>query len=589
MNAVVTIWKILTPSQRWQFCVLLFVNIFATAAEVLSVFSVLPFLAIAGDPSLARQQPGLRFIWDFFGFTTDLQFVIAAGVITFLSILLTNVINMGALAYRTWFCNAVVTDMSDRLFRGYLHQPYAFFLTRNTAVLGKDLLNEIQAFYTHSLEAVTVVVARGLQVIAVAAALVAFDWKTALVAAALFGGVYSLIFVFLKPWIYHYGAIRYHANEARFRLAAEALGGAKEVQLFGRQDWYADAFLHECRLMATTSNRLTIASLSPRYVIEVLVFGALVAMVLFGISQGRSFQQLLPSLGVFAVAGIRLLPAVQLLFQYIGVIASSSLAADRLQKLFSEIDGTPRSSVNATAPMRLNEKVCIRNLSFRYGHDKPDVLHAVSLDITAGQCVGICGPSGSGKTTLMDLCLGLIEATSGTITVDGVPLTTKNRAAWQRNIGYVPQSIYLIDGTIAENIAFGADRNSLDMQAVARAARLARLEEFIEGSEQKYETLVGERGVRLSGGQRQRVAIARALYRDPDVLFFDEATSALDTESEALVVEAVQSLAHMKTIIIIAHRLTTLRYCDVIYELRNGRAARTGPYDVFAPQAVVNT
>lgn len=588
MNSVVTIWKILTPSQRRQFCALLCVNIIGTAAEVLSVFSVLPFLAIAGDPSIAKQQPGLRFIWDFFGFTTDLQFVVAAGMITFVSILLTNVINMGALAYRTWLCNAVVTEMSDRLFRGYLHQPYAFFLARNTAVLGKDLLNEIQGFYTHSLEAVTVVAARGLQVVAVAAALLAFDWKTALVAAALFGGVYFFIYVFLKPWIYRYGGMRYHANESRYRLAAEALGGAKEVQLFGRQDWYADAFLHECRLMASTSNRLTICSLAPRHIIEVLVFGALVAMVLVGISQGRSFQQLLPSLGVFAIAGVRLLPAVQLLFQYIGVIASSSLAADRLLKLFSEVDSASRPSLEGNTPMRLKDKVCIRNLSFRYGEDKPDVLHAVSLDIPAGKCVGICGPSGSGKTTLMDLCLGLIEATAGTISVDGVRLSSNNRAAWQRNIGYVPQSIYLIDGTIAENIAFSADKHSIDMPAVVRAARLARLEEFIEESEQKYETLVGERGVRLSGGQRQRVAIARALYRDPDVLFFDEATSALDTASETLVVEAVQSLAHMKTIIIIAHRLTTLRYCDVIYELRNGRIAKMSSYDAFSPQDVAN-
>lgn len=588
MKSVLTIWKILTKAQRWQFCVLLIVNIFATAAEVLSVFSVLPFLAIAGDPSIGRTQPLLRFVWDFCGFSTELQFVTAAGVITFLSILITNVINVGALAYRTWFCNAVVTDMSDRLFRGYLHQPYAFFLTRNTAVLGKDLLNEIQAFYTHALEAVTVVVARGLQVIAVAAALLVFDWKTAVAAAMIFGGVYLVIYVFLKPWIYRYGATRYHANESRYRLAAEALGGAKEVQLFGRQDWYADAFLHECKLMATTSNRLTICSLTPRYIIEVLVFGALVAMVLFGISRGRSFQQLLPSLGVFAVAGVRLLPAVQLLFQYVGVIASSSLATSRLQSLFSEVGNAPSPTSAPCQPMRLKEKVRVRDLAFRYGPDKPEVLHAVNLEIPAAQCVGICGPSGSGKTTLMDLCLGLIEPTAGTITVDGVPLASGNRAAWQRNIGYVPQSIYLIDGSIAENIAFGTDRHSIDMQAVARAARLARLEDFIEGSEHKYETLVGERGVRLSGGQRQRVAIARALYRDPDVLFFDEATSALDTESESLVVEAVQSLAHMKTIIIIAHRLTTLRYCDVIYELRKGQIARTGPYDLFAAQAAAH-
>lgn len=581
MSSIFAIWKILSPSQRWQFGVLAAVNVVATVAEVLSVFSVLPFLALAGDPAIARTQPMLKRAWDHFEFETDLQFVMAAGVLTCVAILITNAVNVGTLWYRTWLCNSVITEMSDRLFRGYLYQPYSFFLAKNSAVLGKDLLNEIQAFYTHSLEPVTIVLARGLQVLAVALALLIFDWKTAVAAAVIFGGFYLVVYVILKPRIHACGTNRYLSNERRYRLASEALGGAKEVQVFGRQDWYSDAFGHECRVVAATSNRLAIYSLTPRFVIEVLVFGALVVLVLIKMSRGQSFQQLLPGLGVFAVAGLRLLPTVQLLFQYVGVLLSSSLATERLSQLFHEVDRGTKLQLCATPAspsMRLTQNFALNHVSYRYADDKPEVLHDINLTVHAGDCVGVCGPSGSGKTTLVDLCLGLIQPTGGTITVDGIPLSRRNEAAWQRNIGYVPQSIYLIDGTIAANIAFGTNPNAVDMAAVEHAARLAHLDEFIERSKDGYQTLVGERGLRLSGGQRQRVAIARALYRDPDVLFFDEATSALDTDSESQVVEAIQSLAHTKTIVVIAHRISTLRYCDTIHAISDGRIVRSCNY-----------
>lgn len=581
MNSISAIWGILTAKQRWQFGLLAAVNVVATVAEVLSVFSVLPFLALAGDPTIARSQPMLRRVWGYFGIETELQFVMAAGVLTFVSILITNAVNVGALWYRTWFCNSVITEMSDQLFRGYLRQPYSFFLAKNSAVLGKDLLSEIQAFYTHSLESITIVLARGLQVLAVAFALFVFDWKTAFAAAAIFGGFYLVVYVILKPRIHACGVNRYLSTERRYRLASEALGGAKEVQVFGRQEWYSDAFRHECLVVAATNNRLALYSLTPRFVIEVLVFGALVALVLFKMSRGQSFQQLLPGLGVFAVAGLRLLPTVQLLFQYVSVLLSSSLATQRLSQLFVEVNrGTTEQchTSPASAPMRLTQTFAISHVTYRYADDKPAVLRDINLKVHSGECVGICGPSGSGKTTLVDLCLGLIQPTAGTIAVDGTPLSRQNQAAWQRNIGYVPQSIYLIDGTIAANIAFGINPNAIDMAAVERAARLAHLDEFIEREEDGYQTLVGERGVRLSGGQRQRVAIARALYRDPDVLFFDEATSALDADSEAQVVEAIQSLAHLKTIVVVAHRLSTLRYCDTIHTINAGRIVRSCNY-----------
>lgn len=582
MKTLRAIWDLLAPRERRLFLGLIAVNILATVAEVLGVFSILPFLALAGDPSMARTQPSLRKAFDFFGFQDELSFVVAAGVVTIVAIILTNAINMASLWYRTSFCMDVLAEMSGRLFRGFLSRPYPFFLQRNTAVLGKDLLNETQNFYVYALEPVTIVFARGLQVAAISTALVVFDWYTTLLAAFLFGCFYGAASWLLHARIARYGSLRYDSNERRFRIAAEALAGVKEVQLFGREAWYANAFDNESRNLSITNNRLTTFAMTPRFVIEVLVFTALIVVVLVKLVRGESFQQLAPALGVFAVAGLRMLPSAQLLYQYSTLLSSSEIALTQIRKLFADvgaIDATPQLPCAAPEALRLKESLTIRDVTFRYPQTNQRVLETISLSIPSGACIGICGPSGSGKTTFMDICLGLLQPDSGEVLIDGTPLTPGNRPAWHRNIGYVPQSIYLIDGTIADNIAFATDPKSVDMDAVIAAAKMAQLHDFVVGTERLYDTMVGERGVRLSGGQRQRVAIARALYRNPDVLFFDEATSALDAESESLVVEAVQSLAHTKTIIIIAHRLTTLRHCDTIYELRKGRIIRSGDYD----------
>lgn len=583
-----TLWRLLTRRQRVLFVALVFVNLIAAGAEVLGVFSVLPFLALASDPGLCETQQSLHSVYTGFGFQSHLSFVIAAGIATVASLVLTNVIAMGSLWFRTWYCSQVVTDMSDRLLRGYLAQPYEFFLSRNASVLGKDLLNEAQGFFTYALEPFTVLIARALQITAVAIALLFFDWRTTLLAALLFGGFYVAIYLVLTKRIHRYGHDRYVANEARYKLASEALGGMKELKLFGRERWYADAFDSASQTMVRTQGRLAIYSLTPRYALEILIFSAVVLAVLWKLANGEPFQRLAPSLSVFAIAGLRLLPAIQLVFQYATALAAGGIAVDNLHKLFATVgalDTTPYLPTHHEAKLPLRGRIDVENVSFAYAGTHRIVLDRLSLTISAGQCVGLCGPSGSGKTTLVDLCLGLLTPNEGSIRVDAELITADNASRWQRNIGYVPQAIYLIDGTIAENIAFSTDPRAIDMAAVERAARLAHLDDVIANAGDGFNTLVGERGVRLSGGQRQRVAIARALYSDPDVLLFDEATSALDTASEAQVVEAIQSLAHLKTTIIVAHRLTTLRYCDVIYELRNGQLVRSGDYAAFASQA----
>jgi ABC-type multidrug transport system fused ATPase/permease subunit len=480
---------------------------------------------------------------------------------------------MLSLWYRTRYCYRVLAAMSGRLFRAYLTQPYVFFLRRNSAVLGKDLLNEVWGFFSNALEPVTCVVARGLSLVFVVTALFIYDWLAACVVFVVLGGFYGVVHTLFQHRLSALGRMRWDANERRYRLVAEALGGLKEVRLFGRERWYAGEFSRESDTVARASGRSFLYGISPRYLLESLAFTLLVGVVLAVLLRDRPLSEILPLLGLYAVAGVRLMPALQIVYQYLTAIRTNTVAVYGLARLFEE---TGANRVAAEIPgessstLRLTGELLVDDIRFTYSGAERPVLSGVSLRIPARSCVGITGPSGSGKTTLMDVLLGLLEPDSGSLSVDGLPLDAGSRRAWHRNVGFVPQQIYLVDGTVAENIAFGIPRERVDAAAIERAARTASLHDFITGLPEGYRTSVGERGIRLSGGQRQRLAIARALYHDPDVLFFDEATSALDAETENAIVESIQSLAHRKTIVIIAHRLSTLRYCDMIFTLDSG-------------------
>ena len=391
------------------------------------------------------------------------------------------------------------------------------------------------------------------------------------------GGFYGVVHALFQHRLSILGRMRWDANERRYRLVSEALGGLKEVRLFGRERWYAGEFARESNTVARTSGRTFLYGISPRYLLESIAFTLLVGVVLVVLTQGRPLAAILPLLGLYAVAGVRLMPALQIVYQYLTAIRTNTVAVHGLAQLFAETGANSGSNSlpeEGWQALRLFSALEVRDVSFTYPGADRKVLESASLRIPARSCVGITGPSGSGKTTLMDILLGLIEPDEGTLSVDGKTLDAESRRAWQRNVGFVPQQIYLVDGSIAGNIAFGIPRDRVDAAAIERAARMASLHDFITGLPRGYATGVGERGIRLSGGQRQRLAIARALYHDPDVLFFDEATSALDVETENTIVESIRSLAHRKTIVIIAHRLSTLRYCDTIFTLESGSVSR---------------
>ena len=393
---------------------------------------------------------------------------------------------------------------------------------------------------------------------------------------------YGVIFLSARKHMTRFGELRFAANAERYKIAQEATAGIKDVKLLGLEDRYVRRFQIPARRLARVASARAVIATAPRYLLQGVAFGGMLLIILgMLILQSASLGTILPLLAVYAFAGLRLLPAMQMVYQEVTAMRFNQPALVALHTDITEIRARHATVVEADpTPVPLRERLELIDVHFSYPLAERKALQGLSLSIPARTTVGIVGGTGAGKTTAVDLMLGLLTVQEGTLAVDGMPITARNLRAWQDNIGYVPQAIFLTDDTVAANIAFGIPPEQVDRAAVERAARIAELHDFVtEELPQGYDTLVGERGIRLSGGQRQRIGIARALYHDPDVLIMDEATSALDNLTEKAVMDAVHNLGHAKTIVLIAHRLTTVQSCDTIFMLEHGRLIAQGSYD----------
>jgi ABC-type multidrug transport system fused ATPase/permease subunit len=398
------------------------------------------------------------------------------------------------------------------------------------------------------------------------------------------GGAYATIFVFVRRRLAHHGRDLVASNSARHRMALEAFGGIKDVKLLGLEARYAERYDAPARLFAESSAASQVIGDLPRFLLEAVAFSGLVLIILaYLVLQEGRLDDILPLLGVFGFAVLKMFPAIQQIYHG---LTQMRFSAPMLAKLHADLTGEdlPPAAVGppgpVPVPLAVTDRLEMRDVHFAFPGSGQSTLRGLSLSVPAHSTVGIVGGTGAGKTTTVDLLLGLLTPDKGSIMVDGVALTSESRPSWQRSLGYVPQQIFLSDDSVAANIAFGLPPEARDKDSIERAARLAELHDFVTRElPQGYDTIVGERGVRLSGGQRQRIGIARALYHDPDVLILDEATSALDTLTERAVIEAVRNIGHAKTIIMIAHRLSTVRDCDTIFLLEEGRLAAEGDFE----------
>lgn len=605
MSTYRKILSLLTPRERRRGCLLLCMILIMAVLDTVGVASIMPFMSVLGNPGVVETNRWLNMAYSRLGFSDPKTFLFFLGAV----VLTALVVSIAFKALTQWallrFTHMRNYSLSCRLFQGYLGRPYTWFLNRHSADLGKSVLSEVQQVIVNVFTPAMQLLAHGTVALFLITLLIVVDPFLALVVALILCGAYFLVYMTIRRYLSRIGTDRVAANQERFQVAQEALGGIKEVKIFGREASFFSRFTGPARRFSRHQANSQIAAQMPRYILEMVAFGGILMIALYLFRSHDHFNRVLPLLAVYAFAGYRLMPALQNVYQQLSKLRFGLPALDALYKDNLELQGNePLSKGPLPAPLAPRTAITLKDIYFTYPGAHAPVLKALDLHIPARSTVGLVGATGSGKTTTVDLILGLLIPQSGQLLVDEKPIvhnpaqrsatrynqqsTINNQQSirsWQRALGYVPQFIYLADDTVAANIGFGIPPGDIDMDAVIRAAKIAELHDFVTGDLQKgYKTLVGERGVRLSGGQRQRIGIARALYHDPDVLIFDEATSSLDNLTEKAVMKAVHNLGKAKTIILIAHRLTTVKDCDLIYLLEHGKLKAKGTYEELMEQ-----
>lgn len=576
------VFSLLDAQERRRFWVLTVLMIFVALVEVAGVSSVLVLLNVLADPSTVDKSRVLSGLRTVLGTESDFSFQVALAIVVIGVVFTGLLIKAGGTYANLRYSYMRGSAISYRLLRGYLNQPYEFFLTRNSAELGKNLLTEVDGLTGRVISPLLRLTSNFILVIAMLAFLMVVDPLITVLSAAVLGGSYVVIYLRLRGLLHHAGEDMVKALEQRYRIAQEATGGIKDVKLLGLEASYEQEFAGASDRSANAVIRVGIMSDLPRFVLEAITFGALLGLVLVLLFRNDgNIASIVPTLGIFAFSVMRLLPALQQTYYALANIRGATAALDTIVKDYDEArSNQPEPVSTAQGSMPVATSLDLQAVSFRYASATRPALTNLDLTIPARTTVGLVGGTGAGKTTLVDLILGLLTPDSGEMRVDGTQITDVNRRAWQNSLGYVPQSIYLTDDTVAANIAFGVPKDQIDQVALERAARAAALHDFVVNElSEGYDTMVGERGIRLSGGQRQRIGIARALYRSPSLLIMDEATSALDNITERVVMEAVQNIRANTTIILIAHRLTTVKDCDRIFLMEKGRIAAAGTYD----------
>jgi ABC-type bacteriocin/lantibiotic exporter with double-glycine peptidase domain len=567
-----------TPWERRRAYWLIPVMVTSALMEVVGIASITPFLSLAADPDLALNNRWLAQGFEFLGFSTVTGYLIFLGVAALVMLLLSNGLAALNVFLLQRFAGLQKHRLEMRLMARYLGSPYSRFLDSSSADLGKNILEEVSHLFNGVLIPVLYVIARLFVVVAILAMMLVVDPFLAATVLLTVGGAYVLVFVGVRRRLTRIGEERVGVARGRFLGISEAFLGIKDVRVMHRESSFLEAYRTPSRRYALLTVTRTLINSLPKFALEAIAFGAILVIVLYLLATGREMGQLLPILGLFAFSSYRLMPAVQLIFESIAKVRFAKPALDVLDDDLGEPGSIDELFVHPPF-LGLEHAIEYRKVAFRYPSADRDALIDVDLTIPVGSSVALVGATGSGKTTAADLLLGLFAPTSGEILIDGVPLTVDRTRAWQSGIGYVPQSIFLSDSTVAGNIAFGLLPKDIDMDRVERAARVAQLHEFVSGLTDGYLTRVGERGVKLSGGQRQRIGLARALYLDPSVLVLDEATSALDGATEESLFEALDAAALGKTVVMLSHRLATVKSCDQIVLLSGGRVIARGSFE----------
>jgi len=579
MNLLSDIWSVLTARQRRWVLGAQVLSIAMAFSTVAGIASIAPFFAVLGNPDLIEQTGWLHWLYQL-GFSSRRSFTLALGLAFMGLVLLANLISVCGSFVMIRLATWIGTDLQSTLFAEYLHRPYLFHARTQSAVLFKNVIHETTRVTNHLLQNTFSLVTNIVTASFIIVSVMLLNPAVAAAMIATLAGGYLLIYLALRNRLLRAGEIQSQLFTEQTRIVNESLGAIKEILILQIQNLFRGNFERSSRSIAWLGARTQLIGQSPRYVMECVAVVGLVAVALLAGRRDDGIGPWLGQLTFLGFAAYRLLPTLQQAFAAIVKIRAdragfSCIAPDlRLARARDYAMSAPDLSWRE----RPRSEIRLEEVSFRYEPGRPLALSAVSLRIPARAAVGLVGANGSGKTTLVDLIAGLLAPDVGRIEVDGIALNDANRAAWQSRIAYVPQDIFLLDTTIAQNVALGVPVRAIDRERLLAAARLAQLDELIATLPAGYEHVVGERGVRLSGGQRQRIGIARALYTDASVLILDEATKALDGLSERELMATIVRLRRRYTIIVIAHRLSTVRACDLVFEFDGGKLRASGTY-----------
>jgi ATP-binding cassette subfamily B protein len=571
------LWAAIPPKRRAQLLALLAFTMVASLAEVFSIGAVLPFLGVLTAPEKVFAHEYAQPLIIYLGITEPRGLLLPATVLFCVAALAAAAIRITSIWLRTRMTFATGADLSMEVYRRTLYQTYAVHMARNSSEVIDGISGKVSTVIFSVLGPLLMIVSNILMLTAILVALVLYKPVVALVTFAGFGLIYLAIYLVSRAHLQANSQRVASSSTQRIKSLQEGLGGIRDVLLDNTQAVYCAEYQKADRLMRRAQASNAVTGETPRFAIEALGMCFIAGLAFTLAQQPEGFAAALPVVGALAIAAQRMLPLLQQVYHaFTSLSGSEQSLIDTLALLEQPMPGTAPAPPGQSMPFA--HAIECRALGFRYRADRPWALKGLNLRIAKGSRVGFIGTTGSGKSTLLDILMGLLLPTEGQLLVDGQPVTAANASIWQRRIAHVPQAIYLSDASIAENIAFGVPRQQINMERVRQAAAQAQIAQSINGWQHGYDTFVGERGVRLSGGQRQRIGIARALYKQADVLVFDEATSALDNATEHAVMEAIEALGRDLTIIMVAHRITTLQRCDEIVELAAGQLLRMRDY-----------
>ncbi|MDC3382553.1 ABC transporter ATP-binding protein/permease [Candidatus Pelagibacter sp.] len=572
---------LLSRNERKRACLLLIMIIIMALLDMIGVASILPFIAVLTNPNLIETNLILKTMFEISGrfeIQTNQEFIFLLGVIVFILLIFSLAFKAITTYVQIRFVFMHEYSIGKRFVEGYLRQPYSWFLSRHSADLGKTILSEVGQLIGNGIRPLIDLIAKSILVVALISLLVVVNPKLSFIVGLSLGSAYMIIFFFVRKLLNKIGKDRLKNNQLRFMAVSEAFGAVKEVKVGGLEEFYVKRFSNSAKIFAKTQASSIIIAQLPRFILEAIAFGGVLLLILYIISQTGSFNDALPIISLYVFAGYRLMPALQMIYS---CFTQLIFVGPSIDKLYDDLKNLkPLNKIQDKKILSLNKDITLNHIHFNYPNSSRTALRDINIAIPAKSKIGLVGLTGCGKTTIVDIILGLLQPQKGTLEVDGKIITNQNLRSWQKSIGYVPQQIYLSDDTIAANIAFGEDYIDINQKQVEMNAKVANLHEFVtEELPEKYQTIIGERGIRLSGGQRQRLGIARALYHNPKVLILDEATSALDNKTENEVMNAVNNLNKDITIVLIAHRLNTIKDCDIIFKIDKGQLIDKGTFE----------